>query len=32
MYPNTEVLVKKVCDDTSYEILESALLDLEDQI
>ena len=30
MFPNTEVLIKKVCDDTSYEILESALLDLED--
>ena len=27
MIPNTEDLVKKVCDDTSYEILESALLD-----
>jgi len=29
MYPNTEDLVKKVCDDTSYEILESALTDLQ---
>jgi hypothetical protein len=29
MYPNTEDLVKKVCDDTSYEILESALVDLQ---
>ena len=30
MIPNTEDLVKKVCDDTSYEILESALLDSQD--
>ena len=30
MYPKTEDLVKKVCDDTSYEILESALLDSQD--